>query len=269
MLDSVRALVHVKEADAWSASQYLATIAGSFRSSAMHGVLAPLQDIELFVYSAENDIKRGSSHLVPERLAGIRSGMTEVKSCVMNFLAATASGSALEHYHYLPEPPQSELIDPREATQQVVGDYRRLAERKGMEFAVRMDSRARLPMTKDRFILMLSNLVHNAVKYGHRNTKIKISGTDRGHDFVLDVTSYGIPISEEERERIFLLGYRTAAAIAAEYVGVGAGLHLARGVAEEAGGRLFVHSSIFEEKAAEGDRYRNAFRFVIGVREES
>jgi signal transduction histidine kinase len=72
----------------------------------------------------------------------------------------------------------------------------------------------------------LSNLLENAVKYADSETKI-ILGADKLEGFGISVTSVGLPITEEEKKRIFERGERGVTAKQRVPAGTGIGLYLA------------------------------------------
>jgi two-component system phosphate regulon sensor histidine kinase PhoR len=55
---------------------------------------------------------------------------------------------------------------------------------------------------------VISNLVANSIKYGHRNGTTCVSFADRNNHRLIAVTDDGIGISERDRLRIFERFYR-------------------------------------------------------------
>ena len=189
--------------------------------------------------------------------------MADAAICVNNFLTittpASSGGQVALQLH------ESEGVDPEEVAKQIIEDFSHLARQRGMDFVVRMANSPRLPIRRDHLALILSNLVHNAVKYGHDRTTIRITGGLRSEGFAVDVTSYGIPILEHEWERIFELGYRSAAAGATQYVAAGLGLFIARKTAVGVKARLSLRACALDESYKSAQTYRSVFRFLIPV----
>jgi signal transduction histidine kinase len=96
---------------------------------------------------------------------------------------------------------------------------------------------------------ILSNLIDNAVKYGYRGSKIWINlyyslpyvPDERFH---ISVVSYGKPISEDERQRLFELFYR-APDKQKEKEGMGIGLFLAKRMCEMLGYEVECKPSVW------------------------
>ncbi|MCP3961826.1 MAG: PAS domain S-box protein [bacterium] len=103
---------------------------------------------------------------------------------------------------------------------------------------------------------VLVNLIDNGIKYSVPHTRIRIRGC-AGPQCYLQVTSRGLPIPREDRERIFERGFRRPAAKAAVPDGTGLGLWLVRKI-------LAAHNAtircteILEEK-----RERTAFQIFF------
>jgi signal transduction histidine kinase len=89
---------------------------------------------------------------------------------------------------------------------------------------------------------VLQNLVVNAVQYGDPETPVvRIEGVDHGDHVSLSVTDNGAGVPVADRDRIFDMFTRGAAA--AQAPGSGIGLAFARRVAARHGGTLAVTDS--------------------------
>lgn len=97
---------------------------------------------------------------------------------------------------------------------------------------------ARVP--RELLMLVATNLVENAVKYGAAGGSVLVSVVARpdGTELVVEDDGPGLPA--EERERVFERFYRGAAARAADIEGTGLGLALCDLIVRAAGGRIEV-----------------------------
>jgi signal transduction histidine kinase len=81
------------------------------------------------------------------------------------------------------------------------------------------------------------------VKYSDRGTEVIITGNILDNKGIISITNWGIPIREEDVEKIFLREYRTRPAIARYPVGTGIGLTIARDIVLLHGGKLLTSPS--------------------------
>ena len=263
-VELIRATRQLEATTRWTASGYARRAALPEQWIVLHGVLAPLQRMELKAFLSEQSLARGDTRNILRHLNDIRSQMMEVKRGITTFLdmgvQLHVSEGATENQSRVP------LTDAGRTIEAVIDDLQGLAQREGKRFIARLHDVPSIPMKKDDFELIVSNILHNAVKYSYPGTKIKIGYYDRRPDLIIDFTSYGIQIEEHERELIFHLGYRTARAAKIEYAAGGVGLFAAREAARRWGGQLFVNASELEGRTPHGEMYRNTFRLAVRMR---
>ncbi|MCK5443152.1 MAG: PAS domain S-box protein [Maribacter sp.] len=84
--------------------------------------------------------------------------------------------------------------------------------------------------------LVLSNLVHNAVKYSPENTTIKIDAKTEGDELTLKIADQGIGIPKKDQKFIFDRYFRASNVLMNQ--GTGIGLNIARKHLENLGGRI-------------------------------
>lgn len=86
------------------------------------------------------------------------------------------------------------------------------------------------------------NLCNNAVKYGDKTSKIKVTLQEQKDEVVLEVLNFGNPIKEEELTTLFS-PYKRIGTADANSKGWGLGLSLVRGLTVSHGGHVTVESS--------------------------
>lgn len=89
---------------------------------------------------------------------------------------------------------------------------------------------------------VLTNLLSNALKYGQPGTEIAVELTAAGAEAELTVANRGAGIPAEELPFVFERHVRTRAAKKGGARGSGLGLHIARGLVEAHGGRIWATS---------------------------
>jgi signal transduction histidine kinase len=109
----------------------------------------------------------------------------------------------------------------------------------------------KLPVLKgdrDKLMLVLHNLVANAIKYTPSGGGVTVSACESSEDgrnwLIVDVTDTGIGIRPDECERIFERFYRAKDSRVSKITGTGLGLALAREVARFHGGEVTVKSQL-------------------------
>ncbi len=121
--------------------------------------------------------------------------------------------------------------------QKSISYYEELAHRKRIEFIVECEP-YNFKIDETKITMLFSNLINNAIKYSHANSKIEIS-LRKG---VLKVQDYGIGISEEGISKIFERFNRET-----DYSGgFGIGLSIVKKISEEYKLKLSVDSKLEE-----------------------
>ena len=96
---------------------------------------------------------------------------------------------------------------------------------------------------RDAIKRTLENLISNAIKYGARDTPIRISCKEYGGRLLLSVHNQGSPIPLDQVESLFQVFRRAKAAKDGDQNGWGIGLPYVRSVAESHGGSIDVDSA--------------------------
>ena len=89
---------------------------------------------------------------------------------------------------------------------------------------------------------VLTNLLHNAIKYGPPGTTIRVGAARRRGALEVRVSDGGPGIPPEERSHLFERFYRGQAALNTERQGTGLGLSIAKAIVEAHGGTIGVAS---------------------------
>lgn len=84
--------------------------------------------------------------------------------------------------------------------------------------------------------LVLSNLIHNAIKYSHENTNINLEISEHGNCLILKVIDYGIGIPKKDQKHIFNRYFRAENVI--NNHGTGIGLNIIKAHLENLGGSI-------------------------------
>jgi len=117
-------------------------------------------------------------------------------------------------------------------------------EQSGHQLAVSLPP-GPLPLDADltRLAQVVSNLLHNAVKYTDRGGHITLTAEQQGSDVVITVMDDGIGIAPEALPRLFEIFSQADRSLGRAQGGLGIGLSLVRGLVELHGGTVGVHSA--------------------------
>jgi signal transduction histidine kinase len=203
-----------------------------FVADTTHDVMLPLTVLQGYLTSLERQTGAGEP-LSSEILHGALEECHYLASMVQNLGAAARleAGEALSSLSN---------VDLNALVGRVIARHRRIADQRGLalEFAV---PEAPIALWADVTLLeqALSNLVHNAVRYGHRGGHVAVilERRDGGHAFSLRVLDDGPGIPAHHLARITERGYRgdRARSRSTQAEGLGLGLHIVRDVAERHG----------------------------------
>jgi signal transduction histidine kinase len=75
---------------------------------------------------------------------------------------------------------------------------------------------------------VLYNLIDNAIKFSHNNSKIKVSTEEKGDKLFVSVKDYGIGIPKDSIKKIWERFYKTDASRGKDKKGTGLGLSITK-----------------------------------------
>lgn len=97
---------------------------------------------------------------------------------------------------------------------------------------------------KDRILQVIDNLVSNALKFSHAESKVKLRAYQVGEAVTVEVIDRGQGIPEEERDKLFKTFSKTSVRSTAGEASTGLGLAICRKIVEAHGGTITVDSEI-------------------------
>lgn len=233
----------------------LAGLQTDWLENVSHQLLAPLTSIEGHaerLYHRFRRWLRGDIHLVDSTLETLMASAKMTARLARNFAWIATDH---EDFGTLDLVPEHDLVGLLIACAR---NFQGLAAERKLR-RVHVDKESLEPLDRrvalDRrlFSQAVSNLLDNAVKYADKWTEVVIHGEiDHDEDQgLIHVTNEGIPITEDQVEKIFERGYRTPAAVRKYSVGTGIGLTIARDIISLHNGELTVEPSTATERSAE------------------
>lgn len=96
---------------------------------------------------------------------------------------------------------------------------------------------------KEKILVVLENLLENAIKYSNMHGKVFITIRNTGEFIEMAIKDNGIVISEEGKSKIFEKFYRDPDAQKKEVIGSGIGLYTIKKIIERHGGKIWFEST--------------------------
>jgi two-component system sensor histidine kinase SenX3 len=125
---------------------------------------------------------------------------------------------------------------------QSVDSVKVAAESKNIDIVVAGQKDLLVYGSQKTLTMAMSNLLTNAVRYSHENSRVGIGVVAKESSIEISVTDYGIGMTPEEAERVFERFYRTDEARSRDTGGSGIGLSIVKYAVQNHGGRVRVWS---------------------------
>jgi two-component system sensor histidine kinase BaeS len=206
-----------------------------------HELRAPLGTIRGYASMLESGDLGELSAPATQAIGAIASAAGVALSLIEQLVEVSRLDIGTEALHPAPVP-LAELI--ADAAALVARD----AEAAGIRLAIDSTSAA-VECDRERLIVAVRNLLHNAVKYSPPRSKVTVTGTVAA-DAVIEVADEGGGIPESELPRLFDRYYR-GAGVRGKPDGSGLGLYITKRIAELHGGDVEVSST-----PGSGSRFR-------------
>ena len=210
-----------------------------FLSHVSHELRTPLTCIHQFVTILLDGLAGPVLPEQQEHLGTILRSVNQLRTMIGDLLEASRTESGKTQI-------EQRCISMETVIRQAVSLLRPAANEKKVRLQAGLDTR--VPMVyaaPDRVLQILTNLIHNAIKFTPADGSIivKAATAETDPDFVyVSVSDTGIGISPEARPLIFERMYQAPDAIDDSRKGLGLGLHIARDLVRLHGGRIWVES---------------------------
>lgn len=198
---------------------------------ASHELKNPMQAIMIGVETIENTFRTPvSNQLIPRALVGIRTAMRRMQRLVNDLLDTTL----IEGKRVLL---MRENVTWAELIQQALQGMMGFVEEKSPRFVYRGELDTVVDVDIGRMVQVLTNLLHNAIKFNAPAGQIVIEAANSAEGHFLRIRDHGKGVAKADYEHVFQRfwqGQETA------WQGTGLGLYIARGLVEAHGGSLHL-----------------------------
>ena len=162
------------------------------------------------------------------------------KTKYLNELVLKIISTSKEEIEKIPK--LKEKIDAGEFFRKEFNSYKNLAETKNIKIQVEEVPNVRIFVDPKEFRSVVQNLMTNAIKYGKRNGKVKVSFKKKDVFLEIKVRDNGIGISKENLPYVFDKFFMADAARTSQNSGLG--LSIVKNIIEENGGSIKVKSKV-------------------------
>lgn len=136
-----------------------------------------------------------------------------------------------------------DLHDLKEIISEIVYELKPFAENSSVDIHNNLEPNIYCFCDKIRLKQVITNLITNSVKFKHEQRgKIHVMLSRKGRDAQIIIKDNGIGIRQEKLEKIFGKFYQVDTSLRREYMGVGLGLSICKGIIEAHGGKIFAKS---------------------------
>lgn len=176
-------------------------------------------------------------HLVDEHVICMDEGLGRLNSIIDTL--QLAEKVELDTLEYLPVPSQLRAI-----IDNAVAEWDSSLRKRNQMVSVIMDHDVMLPIDKTLLMLVLRQLLVNAIEYSNEGASIAVHVTQQSKTVTIAVQDEGCGIPKEDMAHLFEKYRRAGNAHLKKPDGNGLGLYIARGIIEKAGGRMWVESDL-------------------------
>ena len=215
--------------------QRLGRVRRDFVANISHELRTPVTTLQLLADTVANEIPQNPS-AANEWLGKMRGQID-----VLNQLTTELMDLALIESGQMP----IKLIDTQvaELVNQVVELFKPQIERKQITIDVQVSPELRALADPDGMRRVLSNLLHNAIKFVPVSGKINIRASANGDNIEIQIQDTGIGIPARDLPRIFERFYRVdRSRVQGETRSTGLGLAIAKHIVEGHGGEIWAES---------------------------
>ena len=207
-----------------------------FIGSVTHEFKTPLTSIK--AYTDLLEMYPDDRELLETAITNIKSETNRLYEMVDKVLQL----SQLEKYEF---EFQKEKVDIKLVIQSVLGSLQGKIEKFGIKLETDL-SKAYIAADKDSMIIILVNLIDNAIKYNKPQGSICVKNYVKEKQVIIEIMDSGIGIPKEVVPRIFEPFYMVDKNRARQYGGAGLGLSLVKKYTEIQGGSIKLVKTSFE-----------------------
>lgn len=205
----------------------------NFMSATSHELKTPLTSQKAFIQILDQMTTRNNDHKYKKYIKKIADQNEKLAQLVNSLLDATK----IKEGRLLYTPSEFDITS---LVQEVISDlnysYNRTIKVKG-------NVNRKIVSDKAKVDQVVTNLIHNAIKYSPNTTEIIVSLQEKQKNLVVSVQDFGIGIDHVNFEHIFEPFYRITGHRERTFPGLGMGLYISNEIIKHLGGSMWVEST--------------------------
>lgn len=215
----------------------LESVRENFLYSVSHELKTPLTSIATTLEMVERE-ENDKANLLYSYYDLLLRSSTRLKRLVDNLLETSKVSQGSLELHRSRE-------DLRQLAEEVKNNLKPEAKQKNIDIEIITSGPLEpILVDRERILLILTNLVSNALKYSLLNGKVVILLNDQKDEVLLSVQDYGAGIPENELPHVFERFFRGQSGLSVSAKGTGVGLSLAKSLVEAHGGKILMESKV-------------------------
>lgn len=227
--NDMAAKLHDREESLRKANKNYLDLIG-FVSHELKGILA---SAILNAYSVRDGYLGMVNFKQQKALNSIAKNLDHLSATVINFLSLSRIEKDELRVTKQTFPVYADLVSPCLET------FARLAEEKQMDIQTEVDPGITVHGDSDLLLIVMNNLVSNAVKYGAKGGRISVSAQEDGDMLRVEVYNDGPPIAKEDLDKLFKKFSRLPGAGSRKVKGTGLGLFLTYAIVANHNGTIW------------------------------
>ncbi len=206
----------------------------SFVSSVTHELRSPIASMQLSLETLQTHALNES---LKEKLFNmIHADMNRLVGLVDQILVSARLDRGIKLFDAI------EQFDIRECIQETVAQVKHLDSSIENRVTINCHSNTYIHCSKPAIMLILNNLLENAVKYSPADSPILISAYIEDGKLLLDVNDRGFGLAKQERKQIFKIFNRGNITTKKAISGTGLGLYIVHSICKVLGGKVWAES---------------------------
>ncbi len=207
----------------------------NFMRMMSHDLKTPLARIQGMA-----DVIKGEPNLTPQQNKAVET-ISESSQELTDFIASILSLGRIESKEVKLNIQSKDI---NSILKNVIKKYDFNAQSKNIEILTEFEPLFSVQVDEDLIKQVFSNLIENAIKYSHENSKILISTEEIDGKVYIQISDQGIGISPHDQRDVFTKFYRGNEVVNSPIKGSGLGLYLAKYFVELHSGSISIESEL-------------------------